>query len=269
MTVTDLLRDVAIARQEAEVLLASFLEVDRGWIFAHADKQLDEACIDRFRQGVAARAAGKPLAYVLGYRDFWTLRLRVNSDVLIPRRETEHLVEWADECITNGARRVLDLGTGSGAIALSCKSEHPDAELCAVDSSAGALACARANGHALGLSVDWREGDWFEPVRGTRWQLILSNPPYIAANDPHLYAGDLPEEPPSALIAGKTGLESLQHIIEQAPDFLDYGGWLLLEHGFDQADPVREALSIAGFIQISTRRDWSGQERVTGGQWVN
>lgn len=269
MTVTDLLRGVPIARQEAEVLLASVLDVERAWLFAHADEQLDEARVDCFREGVAARAAGKPLAYLLGYRDFWTLRLRVNSDVLIPRRETEHLVEWADECMRNGARRVLDLGTGSGAVALSCKAEHPTAEVCAVDLSSEALACARANGQALDLSVDWREGDWFEAVRGTRWQLILSNPPYIAANDPHLEEGDLPAEPRRALIAGKTGLESLAHIIGTTPDFIEPGGWLLLEHGFDQAEAVRETLSVTGFTHVSTRRDWSGQERITGGQWLN
>lgn len=269
MTVTDLIRDATIARQDAEILLASVLDVERAWIYAHGDERVSPESADHFMKGVAARAAGEPLAYLLGYRDFWTLRLQVNSDVLIPRRETEHLVDWANECISSGARRVLDLGTGSGAVALSCKSEHPEAEVCAVDFSARALACARANSQILDLSVDWREGDWFEAVHGTRWQLIVSNPPYIAADDPHLDEGDLPAEPDRALVAGKTGLESLQHIIGNAPGFIERGGWLLLEHGFDQACAVRKALSDAGFTRVSTRLDWSGQERISGGQWLN
>jgi len=269
MTVSDLIRRATIDRKEAEVLLANVLQVDRTWIYAHGDAPVTPECAHRFSEEVAARMAGKPLAYLLGYRDFWTLRLRVNSDVLIPRRETEHLVEWATECISKGARRVLDLGTGSGAVALSCKSEHPEAEICAVDISSQALACARANGQCLKLSVDWRLGNWFEAVPGTRWALILSNPPYVAAEDPHLETGDLPAEPTGALVAGKTGLESLRYIIERAPDFLERGGWLLLEHGFDQAYPVRESFSATGFVEVETRRDWSGQERVTGGQWLN
>lgn len=269
MTVTDLIREVKIARQDAEVLLASVLGVERAWIYAHGDALVPPDLAQRFRQGGEALRAGEPLAYVLGYRDFWTLRLRVNNDVLIPRRETEHLVEWASERIAAGAQRVLDLGTGSGAVALACKSDHPEAEVCAVDLSPDALACARANGQSLGLSVDWREGDWFCAVKGERWQLILSNPPYIAADDPHLDAGDLPAEPTSALVAGKTGMEALQRIIGTAPDFIEQGGWLLLEHAFDQAPPVREALNDAGFTAVSTRRDWSGQERITGGKWPN
>jgi release factor glutamine methyltransferase len=269
MTVTGLIREATISRQDAEALLATVLVVERAWIYAHGDEQVNPGNIDRFRKMAAARADGEPLAYLLGYRDFWTLRLRVNRDVLIPRRETEHLVEWANECITAGARRVLDLGTGSGAVALSCKAEHPEADVCATDLSPKALACARANGDDLNLSVDWREGDWFDAVPGERWQLILSNPPYIAAADPHLNEGDLPAEPARALISGETGLESLRHIIGRAPDFIEHGGWLLLEHGFDQASPLQEALFAGGFSTISTRRDWSGQERITGGQWLS
>jgi len=269
MMVSDLIHDATIDRQDAEVLLANILDVERAWIYAHGDAQVQPTDIQRFRTGVAALISGKPLAYLLGYRDFWTLRLRVTPDVLIPRRETEHLVEWASECIGDGALRVLDLGTGSGAVALACKSEHSEAEVCGVDLSSQALACARANGRDLALSVDWREGDWFDAVPGERWQLILSNPPYIAAEDPHLYAGDLPAEPVTALVAGKTGLESLKQIIERAPEFISRGGWLLLEHGFDQAAAVRESLADRGFTTVSTRLDWSGQERITGGQWLS
>lgn len=269
MMVSDLIHDATIDRQDAEVLLASILEVERAWIYAHGDAQVQPTDIHRFRTGVEALISGEPLAYLLGYRDFWTLRLRVTPDVLIPRRETEHLVEWANQCIGDGALRVLDLGTGSGAVALACKSEHPEAEVCGVDLSSQALACARANGRDLALSVEWREGDWFDAVPGERWQLILSNPPYIAADDPHLCAGDLPAEPATALVAGKTGLESLEQIIERAPEFISRGGWLLLEHGFDQAAAVREILANRGFTTVSTRRDWSGQERITGGQWLS
>ena len=269
MTVSDLIHDVTINRQDAEVLLASILDVERAWIYAHGDAAVQPAHVQRFKAGVAALISGEPLAYLLGYCDFWTLRLRVNSDVLIPRRETEHLVEWASQCIRRGALRVLDLGTGSGAVALACKAEHPEAEVCGVDLSPQALACARTNGQDLALNIDWREGDWFDAVCGERWQLILSNPPYIADNDPHLDAGDLPAEPATALIAGKTGFESLEQIMRRAPEFIEPGGWLLLEHGFDQATAVREALAGKGFTTVSTRCDWSGHERITGGQWLN
>jgi len=269
MMVSDLIHNATIDRQDAEILLASILDVERAWVYAHGDAQVQPTDVQRFRTGVAALISGEPLAYLLGYRDFWTLRLRVNRDVLIPRRETEHLVDWASQCIGGGALRVLDLGTGSGAVALACKSEHPEAEVCGVDLSSRALACARTNGRDLALSVDWREGDWFDAVPGERWHLILSNPPYIAADDPHLIAGDLPAEPATALVAGKTGLESLEHIIGRAPEFIARSGWLLLEHGFDQATAVREALAKRGFTAVSTRCDWSGQERITGGQWLN
>ena len=267
MTVRELIQQARIDRVEAEILLAHILEVERAWLFAHGEDLVAEPALTLFTDHAQARQNGEPLAYVLGYRDFRSLRLGVNRHVLIPRRETEHLVEWVIECIDAGGRRVLDLGTGSGAIALACKSERPDAVLTAVDSSAEALACAKANARSLGVQVEWLESHWFEQLGGAEWDLIVSNPPYISASDAHLQHGDLPAEPDGALIGGQSGLESIEHIVEQAPDYLVAGGWLLLEHGFDQADAVTTCLQHRGFQHISSRRDWSGQPRMTGGQW--
>jgi release factor glutamine methyltransferase len=177
------------------------------------------------------------------------------------------LVEWAIECIDAGAKRVLDLGTGSGAIALACKAERPDAMLTAIDCSVEALACAKANARSLGVQVEWLESDWFEQLGVAQWDLVVSNPPYISASDAHLQQGDLPAEPDSALVGGQTGLESIEHIVEHTPDHLVPGGWLLLEHGFDQADAVIACMQDRGFQHICSRRDWSGQPRMTGGQW--
>jgi len=267
MTVRELLRQARIDRVEAEILLADILEVERAWLFAHGEDLVAEPALTLFTDHAEARQSGEPLAYVLGYRDFRSLRLGVNRHVLIPRRETEHLVEWAIERIDAGASRVLDLGTGSGAIALACKSERPDTMLTAIDCSVEALACAEVNARSLGVQVEWLESQWFEQLGGAHWDVVVSNPPYISASDAYLKQGDLPAEPDSALIGGQTGLESIEHIVEHAPDCLVSGGWLLLEHGFDQADAVTACMQYRGFLHLSTRRDWSGQPRMTGGQW--
>ena len=267
MTVRELLQRSSIDRGETEILLTHVLEVERAWLFAHGDEHLDDAALNAFGKLVEARRSGEPLAYLVGYRDFRTLRLKVSRHVLIPRRETEHLVEWAIERIDAGAQRVLDLGTGSGAVALACKSERPAAELTALDCSVDALECANANAQSLGLQVEWFLSDWFSQLPPAVWDLVVANPPYIAATDAHLQHGDLPAEPESALVGGKTGLESIQHIVEHAPKRLVVGGWLLLEHGFDQADAVAQCLSDRGFENIETRKDWSGHARITGGQW--
>lgn len=267
MTVRELIQQARIDRVEAEILLADVLEVERTWLFAHGEDPVAEPALTLFIDLTKARLTGEPLAYVLGYRDFRSLRLGVNRHVLIPRRETEHLVEWAIEHIDAGARRVLDLGTGSGAIALACKSERPDAMLTAVDCSAEALACAEANARSLDVQVEWLESHWFEQLGGAQWDLVVSNPPYISASDEHLKQGDLPAEPDSALIGGQTGLEPIEHIVEHAPEYLVSGGWLLIEHGFDQADAVTECMQDRGFQQLTSRRDWSSQPRMTGGQW--
>ena len=267
MTVRELIQQARIDRFEAEILLADILEVERAWLFAHGEDTVAERALTRFTDHAEARQNGEPLAYVLGYRDFRSLRLGVNRHVLIPRRETEHLVEWAIECIDAGAKRVLDLGTGSGAIALACKSERPEANLTAIDCSAEALACAKANARALEVQVEWLESHWFEQLGVTQWDLVVSNPPYISVSDVHLKQGDLPAEPDGALIGGQSGLESIEHIVEHTPDYLVPGGWLLLEHGFDQADAVTACMQARGFLHISSRRDWSGKPRMTGGQW--
>ena len=267
MKVRELIQQARIDRVEAEILLADVLEVERGWLFAHGEDPVVEPALTLFIDHAKARQTGEPLAYVLGYRDFRSLRLGVNRHVLIPRRETEHLVEWAIERIDAGARRVLDLGTGSGAIALACKSERPDAMLTAIDCSAEALVCAEANARSLDVQVEWLKSHWFEQLGGAQWDLVVSNPPYISASDAHLKQGDLPAEPDSALIGGQTGLESIEHIVEHAPEYLVSGGWLLFEHGFDQADAVTACMQDRGFQQITSRRDWSSQPRMTGAQW--
>ena len=267
MTTRELLLRAPIERQEAEVLLAHILGVQRSWLFAHREDCVSPDDEAAFMTQARARANGEPLAYLMGYRDFWTLRLAVDRHVLIPRRETEHLVEWALECIDAGAQKLLDLGTGTGAIALACKSERPELSVSGTDQSKQALACARRNSHVLGLDVAWYQGNWFEPVKGRDWDLVVSNPPYIAAEDRHLNQGDLPAEPDSALIGGATGLEMLEHIVIETPPYLRSNGWLLLEHGFDQADAVTACMRDQGFQRISSRRDWSGQPRMTGGQW--
>lgn len=269
MTPRKLIQQVGIERSEAELLLAHLLEVDRGWLIAHADEPLDDHRVGMFLTQAEVRAKGEPLAYLLGYRDFWTLRLAVSRDVLIPRRETEHLVEWALECIDAGAQTALDLGTGSGAVALACKAERPAIRITGVDLSQQALLCARENSRSLALEVDWRHGNWFQAVPETRWDLVVSNPPYIAANDVHLTQGDLPAEPDTALVAGNTGLEAIEQIIEQAPQALNAAAWLLIEHGYDQAEAVTELLRSTGFQHVHTRQDLSHQARITGGQWLN
>jgi len=269
MTTRELLQSVEIDLRDAEALLAHVLDVDRGWLIAHAGDPVCQLKAREFMKKARARMQGEPLSYLLGYRDFWTLRLIVNPHVLIPRRETEHLVEWALERIDRSAQRVLDLGTGSGAVALACKSARPEIEMCGTDISEDALRCARLNAEQLALDVDWRCGRWFESVRGERWDLVVSNPPYIAEADAHLSEGDLPAEPRTALVGGATGLEALQEIICLTPNALSPGGWLLLEHGYDQAESVAGMLRNAGFSDVSTRSDWSGQPRITGGQWAS
>ena len=177
-------------------------------------------------------------------------------------------MDWALECIDRSALRVLDLGTGSGAVALACKSARPKIAMCGTDISEDALHCAKLNAEQLALDVDWRCGRWFESVRGEYWDLVVSNPPYIAEADAHLSEGDLAAEPRTALVGGATGLEALQEIICLTPNALSPGGWLLLEHGYDQAGAVANMLQDAGFSGVSTRSDWSGQPRITGGQWA-
>src|SRR5690606_4258090 len=215
------------------------------------------------------RAAGEPVAYLTGRRGFWTLDLAVTPDTLIPRPETELLVEQALQRLGSEAEaRVADLGTGSGAIALAIAAERPLARVAAVDRSAGALAVARANALAHGLEgrVEFLAGDWFAPLQGRRFDLVVSNPPYIAEGDPHLARGDLRYEPAPALASGPDGLDAIRTIVAAAPRHLLPGGWLLLEHGFDQGAAVRGLLEARGFAEVATVPDLEGRDRVSLGR---
>jgi release factor glutamine methyltransferase len=267
-SIAELLKGAKSPRREAEGLLCAVLACSRAHLYGFADDLVDPLKAQQFRDLDTRRYQGEPFAYLVGYRDFWTLSLRVNGHVLIPRPETEQLVEWALTLYPQlPDTTILDMGTGSGAIALALAAELPDATITGIDISPGALQVAKENGRRLGLTVEWQQGSWFEAFSNRRWGLILSNPPYIAAADPHLQCGDLPAEPLQALCAGATGLECYEQIIRDAPRFLQRDGWLLFEHGFEQGAAVRDLLSTRGFTQIETRRDYAGHERLTGGRW--
>ncbi|MCI4567864.1 peptide chain release factor N(5)-glutamine methyltransferase [Lysobacter sp. CFH 32150] len=252
--------------RDAELLLAHVLDKPRSWLFAHGDDALSPDAAERFDALIARCAAGEPVAYLIGRRGFWKFDLAVDAATLIPRPETELLVELALARLSNEASlRVADLGTGSGAIALALAHERPRAQVIATDASSGALAIARANAQALGLAnIEFRHGDWFMPLAGERFDLIASNPPYIADDDPHLQ--ELRFEPGSALASGADGLDAIRVIARDAPAHLVPGGWLLLEHGWEQGAAARALLSAAGFMQVSTERDLEDRDRVTLGR---
>lgn len=255
-------------RHEAEVLLLHVLGRERAWLFAHGDSPVEAMQRQRFLALVARRAAGEPVAYLTGRRGFWTLDLEVTPATLVPRAETELLVEQALELLPAGeGRDVLDLGTGSGAIALALASERPLARVTATDASAAALEVASRNAAAHGLGrVRLVQGNWFAPLTGQRFDLVVSNPPYIAAGDPHLARGDLRFEPATALASGPQGLDDIALIAAQAPAHLHAGGWLLLEHGHDQGAAVRAVLQAAGLGEVATCQDLEGRDRVTRGR---
>ncbi|MES2672511.1 MAG: peptide chain release factor N(5)-glutamine methyltransferase [Pseudomonadota bacterium] len=254
---------------DARALLAHALERPPVWLFAHGDEPIDAAAQSCFDALVARRIAGEPVAYLTGRRGFWTFDLLVSPQTLIPRPETELLVELAlERAPPDTALRMADLGTGSGAIALALAHERRQAQVIAVDVSEGALEIARANARALNLAnVEFRQGDWLAPLAGERFDLIASNPPYIGDDDPHLREGDLRFEPARALSSGPDGLEAIGIILRDAPGHLRPGGWLLLEHGWKQGEAVRELLSVAGFDAVCTHRDLEGRDRVTSGRW--
>ncbi|WP_115045695.1 peptide chain release factor N(5)-glutamine methyltransferase [Xanthomonas arboricola] len=258
-----------IDRRDAEPLLLHALGRDRAWLFAHGRDRVDAAVAQAFEELVLRRQAGEPVAYLTGTRGFWTLELAVSTATLIPRADTERLVELALERLDAlPGRRVADLGTGSGAIALAIASERPQAQVIATDASAAALAVAQRNAdsHRLG-NVDCRQGSWFAPLAGERVDLIVSNPPYIAAQDPHLRQGDLRYEPASALASGPDGLDDIRLIAAEAPAHLLPGGWLLLEHGWDQGAAVAALLQARGFDAVATHQDLEQRDRVTSGRW--
>jgi release factor glutamine methyltransferase len=250
---------------EARLLLGQVLSQSTVWLLAHDDDVLEEDALQAFASLVARRAGGEPAAYLLGYREFFGRKFAVSPAVLIPRPETELLVEVALTRVAAGnAARVLDLGTGSGCIAVSLALECPQAEVSAVDSSEAALTVARRNAELLGGHIDFRHSDWFESLAGERFDVIVANPPYIAAADPHLAEGDLRCEPLAALCSGADGLDALRRIIAAAPAHLTSGGTIWLEHGYDQAAAVRELLAAAGLTDIGQHRDLAGIVRVSG-----
>lgn len=258
-------RERGLARLDAQLLLAHALGRSRTWLLAHDETPLEPAQRAGFDAAVAQRLDQVPLAYLTGEREFRGLALAVGPGVLVPRPETEHLVDWALECLAPiESPRVADLGTGSGAVALAIAAARPDARVVAVERSDEALAIARANGRRLGLAVDWRAGDWWQPLADDAFDVVVSNPPYVAEADPHLEA--LRHEPRAALAAGPEGLDDLRRIVQGAPGHLRPGGWLLLEHGHDQGAAVRALLSGHDLQQVVTRSDLAGLDRCSGGR---
>ena len=265
----DQARRLGLDRLDAQWLLGHLLQRARAWLIAHDDDRLTLPAAQAFAAGCARLAAGEPLAYLVGEREFHGLTLRVNPDVLVPRPDTETLVDWALDLLPTlglDRPRVLDLGTGSGAIALAVAHRSPGASVTATDLSPAALAVAQANATRLGLDLAWAEGAWWQALApDAQFDLVLSNPPYIAGDDPHLPA--LRHEPLLALTPGGDGLGALREIIHGAPTHLAAGGWLLLEHGWDQQPAVSAELQRAGFRQLGTRCDIEGRPRCTGGQY--
>ncbi len=271
-------RAAGLERLDADLLLLHALQtampgqkLRRSWLLAHDGDLLTPIVDSHFQQLLMRRCAGEPLAYIVGHKEFFGLDLRVDPRVLVPRPDTETLVEWALACLDDmlahqpgQALRLLDLGTGSGAIALAIKQGRPQVAVDAVDASAEALTLARSNASDLGLELNWLHGSWFEPV-GQRYHVIVSNPPYVQDNDPHL--PDLTHEPIAALISGPDGLHDIRQIIASAAIHLEPGGWLLLEHGFDQGHRVKDLLQAAGLQNIAARHDLGGHWRCSGGQW--
>lgn len=260
--------DSPTAQLDTELLLAFVLDKPRSYLYAWPDKTVDEAHVAAFMALVERRQRGEPVAYLLGRQGFWTLDLEVAEHTLIPRADSELLVETALQLADDSSvRKVLDLGTGTGALALALASERPLWSVTGVDRIESAVALAQSNQRHLQLTnVQFLHSHWFSALSGQRYDLILSNPPYIAANDPHLQQGDVRFEPLSALVSGVDGLDDIREIIVQAPNYLTTDGWLLLEHGFDQAHAVRQLLGGAGFIDVYSRRDLSGHERISLGR---
>lgn len=265
-------------RLDVELLLAHCLNKPRSYLFTWPESEPTTEQLTCFNNLLAQRQSGQPIAYLLGYREFWDLVLNVTPDTLIPRPETELLVEialdtlsksndTADTASGDATQQILELGTGSGAIALVLAKEHPKARITAGDISAAALAVAQANAKKYQLNnISFLQSDWFSNIPATKkFDLIISNPPYIAADDPHLSAGDVRFEPPGALSAGEDGLDDIRQLISQAPYFLKPTGLLMFEHGFDQGGQTVELMQQAGFINIRCIKDLAGHDRVTLG----
>ncbi|AMB81042.1 MULTISPECIES: peptide chain release factor N(5)-glutamine methyltransferase [Pseudomonas] len=261
------LPDSPTARLDAELLLAAALGKSRSYLHTWPEKIVSSESALTFSGYLLRRRAGEPVAYILGQQGFWKLDLEVAPHTLIPRPDTELLVETALDLLPASPARVLDLGTGSGAIALALASERPAWHVTAVDRVLEAVALAERNRQRLQLeNVHVLTSHWFSALADQRFDLIISNPPYIAAGDVHLAQGDVRFEPESALVAGVDGLDDIREIIQAAPQHLNPGGWLMLEHGYDQADAVRQLLSGAGFAQVESRKDLGTHERITLGR---
>jgi release factor glutamine methyltransferase len=239
---------------------------DRAWLLAHGDDALDAAAQTTFADATQRRLNTEPVSYITGQKEFFGLTLQVDKRVLDPRADTETLVEWALSCVADTLTpEVVDLGTGSGAIALALKHSRPDAAVRAVDASADALVVASANAKRLGLAVTFHHGSWLAPLNGHTFDAVVSNPPYVASDDAHL--AELKHEPLTALASGADGLDDIRVIVREAVRHLKPNGWLLLEHGFDQAQAVQTLLGNQGFVNVQSRPDLAGILRCTGGQW--
>jgi len=261
------LPDSPTERLDAELLLAAAIGKSRSYLHTWPERIVSSEDAEAYAGYLQRRRAGEPVAYILGQQGFWKIDLEVAPHTLIPRPDTELLVETALELQPAAPAKVLDLGTGTGAIALALASDCPAWQVTAVDRVDEAVALAERNRQRLGLgNVKVLASHWFSSLAGERFDLIVSNPPYIAAQDPHLVEGDVRFEPSSALVAGADGLDDLRLIVSEAPQYLLPGGWLLLEHGYDQADAVRALLAVQGFTEVASRKDLGGHERISLGR---
>jgi len=261
------LTDSESARLDVEVLLGHVLGRERTWLYTWPEYELTVAEQGEFEALLARRKSGEPVAHLTGEREFWSLTLRVDPSTLIPRPDTELLVETALRLCPQSTLRALDLGTGTGAIALALASEKPGWQIVAAEKSEAALALAEDNRDRLGFTnVKVVKSDWFAQLPPQHFSLIVSNPPYIDAADPHLSQGDVRFEPSTALVAERQGLADIEHIAAQAGDFLGENGWLLVEHGWQQAQAVREIFTAGGYREVESRKDFSGWERITLGR---
>lgn len=261
------LSEIESPRLEAEILLAHVLQVARSHFYAWPEREISSADCVAFEQLVTRRVSGTPVAYLTGRREFWSLELAVSPATLIPRPETECLVEQGLACLPSKPATVLDLGTGSGAVALAIAHERPDCRVIATDISAEALQVAQANALRLGIrNVEFVLSDWFDALPPLRAELVVANPPYIAAADPHLGLGDLRFEPRNALESGAQGLDAIDEIIRCAASFLSPDGWLWCEHGWEQAEAVRRLLVNQAYTKVMTKSDLNGHPRISGAQ---